>query len=87
MEATTKTLPQETREEPFPRKPPKEGTTNPTTHTAGGVEISFLKNLEEEFPSVFQKDLPDRAAGSDPRVHSESIHTINLLLNAKPSFR
>ena len=87
MEATTKALPQETREEPFPRKPPKEGITDSATHTAGGVEVTFLKNLEKEFPSVFQKDLPDRAAGSDPRVHSESIHTINLLPNAKPSFR
>ena len=68
MHASTTALPQETREEPFPRKPPKDGTTNPTTHTTGGVEMSCLKNLETEFPSVFQKDLPDRAAGSDPRT-------------------
>ena len=87
METTTTAIPQEAREVPVPKKPPKEGTPESTTHTTGGVEISFLKNLEKEFPSVFRKDLPDRAVGSDPRVHCESIHTINLLPNAKPSFR
>ena len=60
---------------------------DPSTFTKGGVRLDFLESLKTEFPKVFRGDLPDRTDGSEPRVHRESIHTINLLPNAKPSFR
>ena len=69
------------------RNPPERAEWDPGEYTSAGVRLDFLDLLKKEFPKVFRSDLPDRTDGSEPRVHSETIHTINLLPNAKPSFR
>ena len=80
-------VPPQTHVEPTPKKPPKIPTFDPKNHTLAGVTLVSLEQLKTDFPNVFTEDLPDRADGSEPTVHSETIHTINLLPNAKPSFR
>ena len=80
-------LPQDNHSEPLPKKPPKPAVYDPALYTSGGVTLASLEALKSDFPTVFRADLPDRHDGSEPHVHSESIHTINLLPNAKPSFR
>ena len=85
MELSTK--PPEIHEDPKKKKPPKPSEFDPLLYTTSGVELKFLEDQKIQFPKVFRDDLPDRTDGSDPRVHKESIHTINLLPNAQPSFR
>ena len=85
MECTT--TPPKSHEEPKIKEPPKPQQYDPLIYTTGGVELKFLEEQKIKFPKVFRDDLPDRTDGSDPMVHKESIHTINLLPNAQPSFR
>ena len=86
MEVVSEQPPQQ-HVEPTPKKPPKLPVFDPKTHTVAGVTLASLEQLKMDFPSVFTDDLPDRHDGSEPTVHSETVHTINLLPNAKPSFR
>ena len=59
----------------------------PRTHTPAGVPIEQINAYVRDFPTVFQKDLPDRRPTDERPAVPETVHTIPLLPNAKPVYR